>query len=439
MELYKFTRNDIFVNTLRLNPEVKFTIYNGAAYYNNMPSISGAYANPIRLTTPANISLYELNIDRGEVVTGRDIGPSDVADTGLIYPWIVKDGSRMNFRTSTTEAFVGKNPGDIIKGKYPLTATVGQEYYTNNTPRYAIATINSATGITNSGSISHLLALETTSNYYRYLSPHFQYSSSADMVSAGIHNRDFGGVGEWKIQNANGDVRPVLQASYASVGLVKIPSIFYGSEIKKGTIKLDIYYTGSLVATAQDTKRNGELIQTVGDVTGGVVGLALYKEGFLILTGAAALNGAQDNYNDGANDNPKWVYFGQSLSASVSAASTVFVMSMSGSTSTQVVTMLATAPKGELNHSNNPTYLKYSSTSSASSGSAGYIENDQIQIKNVVSSAYNDPTGSFEKTTYISSIGVYDKNKKLIGIAKVATPIKKTINRDFTFKLKLDI
>ena len=74
-----------------------------------------------------------------------------------------------------------------------------------------------------------------------------------------------------------------------------------------------------------------------------------------------------------------------------------------------------------------------------STGSAGYIENEKREIKNVVSSAYAGPSGSFEKTTYISKVGVFDKNKNLIGVAKVATPVKKTVNRDFTFKMKLDI
>ena len=34
---------------------------------------------------------------------------------------------------------------------------------------------------------------------------------------------------------------------------------------------------------------------------------------------------------------------------------------------------------------------------------------------------------------------IYDKNKNLIAVANLATPIKKTALRDFTFKLKLDI
>ena len=73
------------------------------------------------------------------------------------------------------------------------------------------------------------------------------------------------------------------------------------------------------------------------------------------------------------------------------------------------------------------------------SGSFTYKENETVQIKNIVSSSYVDPTGSFEKQTFISRIGIYDKDKNLIGVAKVANPVKKTEDREFTFKLKLDI
>ena len=112
---------------------------------------------------------------------------------------------------------------------------------------------------------------------------------------------------------------------------------------------------------------------------------------------------------------------------------------MSGTNTTQTLTMFATAPKGALNQSNNPTFKMYSTGKFASSGSKAYLENANIRIKNVVSSSYNDPTGSFEKTTYISKIGVYDQERNLIGIAKVAMPVRKTVERDFTFKIKTDL
>jgi len=105
--------------------------------------------------------------------------------------------------------------------------------------------------------------------------------------------------------------------------------------------------------------------------------------------------------------------------------------------------MLAHANYGELNHSNNPTFLSASATNemnykSASTGSFQYIERP-MKIKNVVSESYTDEEPPFQKTVYISKIGVYDKDKNLIGVAKLATPIRKTEKNDFTFKIKLDI
>ena len=60
-------------------------------------------------------------------------------------------------------------------------------------------------------------------------------------------------------------------------------------------------------------------------------------------------------------------------------------------------------------------------------------------IDNVVEVPYQNVTGSFKKTTFISQIGIYDEHMNLIGVAKVAKPVKKTEDREFTFKLKLDI
>jgi len=105
-----------------------------------------------------------------------------------------------------------------------------------------------------------------------------------------------------------------------------------------------------------------------------------------------------------------------------------------------VVTMYASAPKARLNYSNNPSYINLTQSAALlfNSSSMSYIESDKQEIKNIVKSPYSDPTGSYEPQTYISKVGIYDDNKNLIGIAKVATPVKKTEDRDLTFKLKLD-
>ena len=402
MPYYKFKRNEVFNNTLKTYPSVKFVVYSGSAYYNNTPNISGAFADPIGLTDAGHVSLYGLNVDRASSVTGRTIGQVD--DDGLIYSWVVKGGTGISFRTSTTSDFNALNYGDLVTSSYPYTSSVSKEYYDTSTAR--VGTVTSLA----SGYVSHLRALKNTINHYNYVNTHFEYSSS-------LHQRDF---------------------DTAEVGLVNIPSIFYGSQIKKGSVNLEYYFTGTLIARAQDTNRDGVLYSTYGADSGSAVGLTLYNEGFVILTGSTPLNSSTDTYKP-ASDNPKWIYFAQSISGSITAPNSSYIMEMSGTSYTQTLTMFATAQKGDLNHSNNPTYVEYSTGDFAATSSHAYQELTTRQIKNIVNSPYSDPTGSFEKTTYISKIGIYDEDRNLIGIAKVATPVKKTVERDFTFKIKLDI
>jgi hypothetical protein len=410
MAYYKFNRNDVYHNTLKTYPSVKFVIYSGSSFYNNAPNVAGAFADPIRLTDAGSLSLYELNIDRVSASTNRWIGPrsvsedQEVIDNGLIYSFVVKNGSRIDFRTSTEASFNNSSYGDIITSSYPYVSSIAKEFYGTSTSR------------SGSAYVSHLLALKNTINHYRYISPEFQYSSS--------------------LRNLNS----------VDVGLVNVPTIFYGSRIKKGTINLRYYFTGTLIGQARDENQNGVLYSTYGTDSGSVVGVALYNEGFLILTGTTALDPVgTDAYTSsltpyvGLGDSPKWVYFGQSISGTITAPSSSFIMEMSGTSYNNTLTLFATAPKGQLNQSNNPTFVEYSTGNFAQTGSKAYFENNQRLIKNVVSSAYADPTGSFQKTTYISKIGLYDDDRNLIGIVKLAMPIKKTAERDFTFKIKLDI
>ena len=60
-------------------------------------------------------------------------------------------------------------------------------------------------------------------------------------------------------------------------------------------------------------------------------------------------------------------------------------------------------------------------------------------IKNTVYSPYDNYEKPFEKHTYITKVAIYDEHMNIIGVAKVAKPIKKTEDREFSFKLKLDI
>ena len=106
------------------------------------------------------------------------------------------------------------------------------------------------------------------------------------------------------------------------------------------------------------------------------------------------------------------------------------------------MTMFAHAKQGEFNNSVNPTFVDYGDRKDDSDvlplARNRYTEDKELQISNVVKSEHSDATGTFEKTTYISKIAIYDKDKNLIAIAKLATPVKKTESRQYTFKMKLD-
>ena len=229
MSYYKFNRNDVFTNTLKTYPSVKFVVYSGSSFYNNTPNIAGKFTDPIRLTDAGNVSLFELNIDRVSSSNNRSIGPTTVPeqtvyDNGLIYPYVIKNGSRISFRTSTAAAFNNSNYGDIMLGvAYPYTSSISKEFYDTTTSR---ASSNPLPG---AGYVSHIRALKNTINHYGYISPHFAYSSSA------------------------------LERNFDDnqLGLVSIPTIFYGSEIKKGTIDLKYYYTGTLASRVVDKNQDG--------------------------------------------------------------------------------------------------------------------------------------------------------------------------------------
>ena len=418
MPYYKFGQNDLFVNRVKTYPRVQFFIYGGVIYYQNQGAIEGEFSASAKHIPSGHLSLHEINADMPE--------RSDTKS--LIYPFVTKEGSLSAFKTISTSEFNNDFAyGDVLTGSYPLSASVVREYFAANHGT------NFNTN-TDAGDSSHVLALKNTLNYYSSISTHYKYSNETS-------------VGTW-----DKDVQ--------AVNLISIPSIFYGSSIKKGSVELNFYITGSLVGQLKDEKRNGELIQTLPsghDESGSVAGVVLYNEGFLLLTGswdisqnASKTNSSEEHseeYLDDTNElHPSWLHFAaganDGLMTHSNHTASSFRMTFHGTSYTQVMTMFAHAEKSILNHSNNPTFVKFADSSKVSNvytSSADFRQDDDIRIRNTVSGNYTDQTASFGKQTYISKIGIYDDDKNLIAIAKMATPVKKTEERNLTFKLKLDI
>ena len=381
MPYYKFFKSDLLYNQIKTHPEVNFFIYDSKIYYNFAPQRAGNFSSDVLHTDPGCVSLYELNVDR----------PAG----SLIYPFITKEGSRDSFRTISTTSFNNDFLfGDTLSGTYPLTASLTRIFITN----------------ASSTAYKKIIALKNTLNFYKVLNSYYDYSYYESATT-----------GE-------------------GVNLINVPSIFYGSSIKKGSVVLNFYHTGTLIAQCVDKGRNGSLVEVTGSNTGKIAGTVLYNEGVLLLTGSWNLHSGTETFA-GVADEPKWIYFAAGANDSLAAgsiASSSFGLKLQGVNYIPTMTMFANARRGRINHSNNPTFIKQGQTKVLSTGSAGYRENDQLEIQNIVSSSYPDPTGSFDKHTYISSVGIYDKNKNLIAIAKLATPVRKREEDDLTFKIKMD-
>jgi len=396
--LFEFKRMDVFHNTLETHPRVNLYIYSGSIYYNNENKDSTNFHTP-----DGHINLHELNVNRNNV--------SASGDSQMIYPFLTKNGSFSSFSTISDDNFnLDFAYGDEVTGSYPTTSSIRVERMPPGPYDTTYDTILFAERPAGDRKKQVLYALRSTLDFYTTLSPHYAYSSS------------YGNKEDQKIN------------------MIDVPSIFYGSDIEKGTVVLKYFVTGALIAEASDTLKNGVLVQTTGSTTGNSVGVVLYNEGLILLTSSVNIESTVTTLEAYTTSSikypPSWYYFG-TTDAYAGAPSSSFSLDFNGTTNVQTLTMHAHAKENDLNFSNNPTFL--SSSMSAASSSNMYHEDAEAEIKNIVTSSYANYSAPFRPVTYISKIGIYDENKNLIGIASLANPVRKIEGRSYTFKLKLDI
>ena len=396
MPYYKFNEGDVFYSRIKTRPKKQFFIYDSSIYLDNQSQITGAFTSRVPWQETGFTSINEINVDR--------------TPDQLVYPFIIKNGTLSSFRSVSTSSFnLDYDYGDLITGSYPISASVSRELFLE-------------TSTTRDTGSNKILSLKNTLNYYTPVSRHYEYSSS------------------------------LQDKAFQAINLINVPSIFYGSSIDKGSIDLKFYLTGTLIGRLRDENKNGELIQ-IGPYgstgSGSVAGVVLYNEGVMLLTGSWPLEGNGLDYtNTNTATKSSWLYYAvgaqdgipSETNTALSRLSASYSLEFDGTNYVPVATMLAHAPRGKLNYSNNPTYrdLSLGNNRVFYSSSMNYTENSAQKIKNTVSSSYTFPTGTYKPQTFISKVGIYDENKNLIAIAKVARPIKKTEERDLTFKLKLD-
>ncbi len=425
---FAFGQDDIVRTTVRSNPSVEFYIYRNEIFYDNYPAMSGAFTGSVPNVPPGHLSLYEYNVDRTDQ---SDLIPRG---TGFIRPIVSKGGYLTKLKTVSEDPFEPFLYGETMIGMYALSSSISRESFSSNHETNNFSVTAGPDSLT--GEFDRVVALKNTLNHYSYLSKHYLYQNPPpDLVGLTA-----AGVGGW-------------DKGKQAVNLISIPSIFYGSSIEKGTVEVDFYISGTLAGRLRDINKNGELIQTSGTSnlydggdanaggSGSVAGVVLYDEGFILLTGSWKLNTLHQEPYNGVNNNPSWLFYGvgaETASLGYNIPSSSFALRFSGSTETNVTTLFTHARAGELNHSNNPTYIQFSQSLEPMTGSTFYKEPEKLLIKNTISGAFTDLTESFQKQTFISKVKLYDEDFRCIGVAKLATPLPKKTSRDVTFKLKLD-
>ena len=387
MSFKKFTDTDVNINSVKLYPKSEFVFYDGKLYYLQQPYVSASNGSELYVAS-GDLSLLELNINRS---------------TNLIYPFVEKGSSHVSLRGVSQELYNDNfGYGDVITGSYPLSASLSRDDVKDTKKR-------------------KIRSLRTPMQKYQQFSHHFQYESE---LVGNIIEKD--------------------------LCMINIPKIFYGDRLKKGSIKLDMYLSGTLIGTLEDSNQNGELRQTGprgSTGSGSVAGLAFYDEGILVLTGSWDLTSRKFVFDSvsAVSSSFQWRDFMFGLKDGNTKAlypsiyhSGSYRLFFQGQNTTEVVTMFCHADKGEMNYSNNPTFkLKDDPYLVEASTNSVYIPG--YRMSNTVTGSSYDLSEARKNQVFINTIGIYDKNKKLIAVAKLAKPIRKRENDSYTFKLKMDI
>jgi len=431
MHKFKFQPDDLFINRLKTYPEYNVFIYQGQMHVNKESRISGSGGIPVfdvnrNLTGSGALRVYPFE----ESGSAKPIFKSQVYQPLLKnfssdYQFIGEYWSRISGSgkvNSYGDGTVSINGVSSYTSSYgfesPITRNFSSPTYSRN---HNYFDLNTGQTVSIAISINQMnitaSALQNVARKYTVLSDHFIFTSSSSRSRDLVYDAD-------------------------EINFVTIPSMYYGSSIKKGSVELNYYITGSKIATCADIHHNGTLVETTGSSTGSIVGLVMYDEGIIMLTASHTLESNGIEYIPTTPTPGSWLFYGTTLndgtsSAHPTLASASYDLNFKGTNYVNTMTMFAHARKGHLNHSNNPTYRSSTLVGSYITGSGKTFAEGSYEINNIVSASYT--SASFDKTTYISKVHIYDEDGNLIAITSMAKPIKKTLEDEYTFKMKIDL
>lgn len=196
--------------------------------------------------------------------------------------------------------------------------------------------------------------------------------------------------------------------------IVHVPSMFYGRQIATGSVQMvcNAYLNKGIQRVLMDDGLgrlyvSGSMLRTVSgeDYTGGKwnkVGNVFYNEGLIVITDPSMLDFGTTNLD------PK------------TGVTDTLQVAFSGLERVTNRVFQCRVGAAEANGSNNPTF--------------SYVNNDpssQFYGKNVIRQS--------PPVTWISAVGLYNEDRKLVAVAKLASPIRKREKDKLLIRLRMDI
>ena len=437
MSYKKFTGDDVFVSRVKTHPKYKFFVYDSNVFINDEPHISGSSVNDVTSSylnvAQGHISLRELNVGSSSSGIHYQIQHS-------AYRNMFKIGSNLLANNGRIGNMIGKilpsgsqipqqlSPSSVIEKRLPLSSSIYRE---------VVRPVNQPSN-------NALISSTPISSIMNPLRSYAHHNSVKYPL----------------LKNFNS------LYSITTNNVIRIPSIFYGSNIKKGSVDLKFFYAGELISRCTDAKQNGELVVVYDgpnnptNYSGSTAGFVFYDLGIMFFphrglsaaTGSLIASGSLGAQSNGlmkidspnTMDLPKWIHFGIGLNGgnnkTFSEPNASFEISFEGTNYINNMSMFCHMEKGEYNFSNNPTYQDLSQTQirDFNAHSSSYNE-FPVKIKNVASSSFKMGEDAFRKTTYVTKIGIYDENDHLIMVADLSRPYRKEEAEDLTFKINYDL
>lgn len=218
--------------------------------------------------------------------------------------------------------------------------------------------------------------------------------------------------------------RVLAQATGAlnDVRVIHIPSMFYGKQIEPGSVVINdgVWNARKIVRTFNDDGRgclylSGSMTRTISgeEYTGDTrhkVGNVFYSEGLIVFTDPALW----DMFD------PASIFWIPSIAVASGTFPDLLSVDFNGQGKVYTKTFNCRMPTAQVNASNNPTFTELDDRGTSD------LDDD---VRRVVRD---------DGTIYVTAIGLYNEDRTLVAVAKLAQPLRKREKDKQNIRLKMD-